>query len=134
MSTISITQFYDMLSTKLGKETAENLTTFIDNKINQGLESQSNILATKEDLAKLSLATKEDLAKIKDDIAKLTLSTKEDISNLAASTKADISNLAASTKADIARLDTKISDSKSETIKWMFIFWVGQMILLYFRK
>jgi hypothetical protein len=123
MSTISITQFYDMLSTKLGKETAENLTTFIDNKINQGLESQSNILATKEDLAKLSLATKEDLAKIKDDIAKLTLSTKE-----------DISNLAASTKADIARLDTKISDSKSETIKWMFIFWVGQMILLYFRK
>jgi hypothetical protein len=112
MSTISITKLYDLLSIKLGKETAENLTTFIDNKINQGLESQSNILATKEDLAKVALATKED-------IARLAAATKEDISKL---------------DSKIAALDTKISESKSETIKWMFIFWVGQMILLYFRK
>jgi hypothetical protein len=59
-----------------------------------------NILATKEDLAKLSLASKE----------------------------------------DIARLDTKISESKSETIKRMFIFWIGQVIatfsfiLLFLKK
>lgn len=145
MSTISITQLYDMLSTKLGKETAENLTTFIDNKINQGLESQSNILATKEDLAKVALATKEDIAKLslatKEDLAKLSLATKEDLSKikddlakLTLSTKEDISNLAASTKADIARLDTKISDSKSETIKWMFLFWTGLMIAIFLRK
>lgn len=96
MSAISIAKLYDLLSIKLGKETAENLTTFIDNKINQELESQSNTLATKEDISKL--------------------------------------------KDDIAKLDTKISESKSENIKWMFIFWVGQMIgmfgfiLLFLRK
>ncbi len=31
------------------------------------------------------------------------------------------------TKEDIARLDIKISETKTEIIKWMFIFWVGQL-------
>jgi hypothetical protein len=39
-----------------------------------------------------------------------------------------------STKEDIvkmeARLETKIADSKSEMIKWMFIFWVGSVGVL----
>jgi len=93
MSTMSITKLYELISIKLGKEAAENLTTFIDSKINYGLESQMNILATKEDLVK-----------------------------------------------EIARIDTKISESKSETIKWMFIFWIGQVfatfsfILLFLKK
>jgi hypothetical protein len=102
MSSISITKLYDLLSAKLGKETAENLTTFIENKIDQGLEDKSHILATKEDLAKFVIATKEDLAKF-------IISTKE----------------------DIAKVDTKISETKSEIIKWMFIFWVGQLIAIF---
>jgi hypothetical protein len=31
------------------------------------------------------------------------------------------------TKEDIAKLETKIADSKAEMIKWMFIFWIGQL-------
>jgi len=31
------------------------------------------------------------------------------------------------TKEDLARLDGKVSDVKSEIIKWMFIFWIGQV-------
>jgi hypothetical protein len=50
---ITLTKLYDLLSTKLGKETAENLTNFIDNKISHELESKTTIFATKEDLAKL---------------------------------------------------------------------------------
>ncbi|MEP7169530.1 MAG: hypothetical protein ABI855_09200 [Bacteroidota bacterium] len=30
-------------------------------------------------------------------------------------------------KEDISKLDVKISDTKAELIKWMFIFWVGQL-------
>lgn len=30
------------------------------------------------------------------------------------------------TKEDIYKLDTKLSEAKSELIKWMFIFWIGQ--------
>ena len=82
MSVISITKLYDLLCSQLGKETAENLTTFIAEKIKDEMENKTQLFATKEDLA--------------------------------------------STKADI--------------IKWMFIFWIGQIvatfgfILLYLKK
>jgi hypothetical protein len=84
MSAITITRLYDLLSTKLGKETAENLTTFIENKINDELESSTRNLATKVDLAE----------------------TRE-------------------------HLHIEISKSKVEIIKWMFVFWVGQLIAMF---
>ena len=66
MSVISITKLYDLLSSRVGKETAENLTTFIEDKIKDELENKSQILATKEDLVKVELKiseTKVDLIK-----------------------------------------------------------------------
>ena len=51
----------------------------------------------------------------------------------------DNKNLLA-TKEDIANLRTETKEMKSEMIKWMFIFWVGQMavtfgfILLFLKK
>lgn len=53
MSTISITKPYELLSIKLGKEAAENLTNFIENKIDHELESKTKHLATKEDVAQV---------------------------------------------------------------------------------
>jgi len=53
MSTITITKLYDLISVKLGKETAENLTIFIENKIKNEVVSNASNLATKEDLAKV---------------------------------------------------------------------------------
>jgi len=82
MNVVSLTKLYELLSIKLGKETAENLTNFIEQKINQELADKGIILATKENL----------------------------------------------------------SETKSKIIKWMFIFWVGQVavtfgfILLYLKK
>jgi len=115
MSTISITKLYDLLSAKVGKETAENLTNFIENKIDHELESKTKHLATKEDLAMSTIATKED-------IARLALTTKEDLAQ------------------GLGKLDTKISETKSELMRWMFIFWASQLvaifgfILLFIRK
>ena len=57
------------------------------------------------------LATKEDIYALKEDIAKLE-----------------------------GRLDVKIGDVKAEMIKWMFIFWMGQvaitvgLIMVYLKK
>ena len=51
-------------------------------------------------------------------------------------TKEDIHLL----KEDISKLEIKISDVKAEIIKWMFIFWIGQvavtfgLIMLYLKK
>lgn len=44
------------------------------------------------------------------------------------------------TKDDVSRLDIKLADTKTELIKWMFIFWIGQIaatfgfILLFLKK
>lgn len=71
-----------MLSIKVGKDTAETLTTYIEEKIKEEFIDNSKILAIKEDLA----------------------------------------------------------NNKAEIVKWMFIFWIGQVavtfgfILLFLKK
>ena len=89
MIVISLTKLYDLLSDRVGKEAAENLTTFIEQKINTELENKTQIFATKE---------------------------------------------------DISTLKSQIEQTKADTIKWMFIFWIGQVvatfgfILLFLKK
>ncbi len=86
MSSISITKLYDLLAIKMGKETAENLTSYIEERIKNDFEDRSRMLATKSDIK------------------------------------------------------TEIAIAKTEMIKWMFIFWIGQIgaafgfILLFLKK
>src|SRR5690349_13002531 len=88
MPTITITKFYDLVSVKLGRETGENLATFIEEKIKCEVDTKTSILATKEDVA---------------------------------NSKAELAR-------DIGITNTKIETSKAELIKWMFVFWIGQVI------
>ena len=89
MSTISFTKLYTLLTAKVGQETAENLTDYIEETIKDELNNKSQILATKDDLNKL---------------------------------------------------DVKISETRYDLIKWMFIFWIGQVaatfgfIFLFIKK
>lgn len=86
MSTISLTKLYDLPTAKVGREAAENLTSYIEDKIKEEVESKAQMLATKE---------------------------------------------------DIAKLDTKISESKVDVIKWVFAFWITLALMivgLYLRK
>jgi len=53
-ATITITKLYALLSEKVGKEAAENLTTYIETKVKNEVESNINPLATKEDLERNS--------------------------------------------------------------------------------
>jgi hypothetical protein len=70
MSTISITKLYGLLSAKVAKKTAENLSSYIEEKIKDEVDGKATRLATKED----------------------------------------------------------VTNAKAGTIKWMFIFWIGQVV------
>lgn len=89
MASVTITQLYSLLSEKVGKETAENLTGYIESKIKEEFDNKSDALATKN---------------------------------------------------DIANVELKIAESRADMIKWMFIFWIGQVIatfgfiLLFLKK
>jgi hypothetical protein len=55
MSGRFLTRLYASITAKLGKEAAENITGYIDNKINSDLENKAQNLATKEDISKVNL-------------------------------------------------------------------------------
>ena len=52
MSTITLTELYSLLTEKVGKETAQSLTSYIESKIEKEVEHNTNYLATREDLEK----------------------------------------------------------------------------------
>ncbi|MFI5161638.1 MAG: hypothetical protein ACHQHN_10200 [Sphingobacteriales bacterium] len=95
-------RLYVLLTDKLGSDTTEAMFNYIDNKTVQSVEATIKTLATKDDLHKELGIVKDDLHKeigiVKDDLAKF--------------------------KYDISR---QIGDGKADTIKWMFIFWIGQV-------
>lgn len=72
-----------------------------------------------------TLATKEDLLGVKEDL----WSVKEEL-------KSDITSLITELKGDIAKLDVKISDVKSDVMRWTFAIFVALMLAiigLYFK-
>ncbi|WP_158728263.1 MULTISPECIES: hypothetical protein [unclassified Flavobacterium] len=52
MSTITLTELYSLLTEKVGKETAQSLTSYIESKIEKEVEHNTKYLATREDLEK----------------------------------------------------------------------------------
>jgi hypothetical protein len=91
---------------------------YIDNKTEWSVEATIKTLATKEDIARVIANTKDDIANVKDDIAKV---------------KYDLGK-------EISEVKSDISESKADTIKWMFIFWIGQvaamlaLVFLFIKK
>lgn len=75
-ASITITKLYSLLSEKMGKETAENLTTYIENKVKEEMEQATKVLATKD---------------------------------------------------QVADVKTSVAEVKADIIKWMFLFWIGQI-------
>jgi hypothetical protein len=65
------------------------------------------------------------------------LATREDLAKEIGSVKADLAKEIGSVKAEMAK---EIGSVKAEMIKWMFIFWIGQIavtfgfIILYLKK
>lgn len=107
-------ELYEILKTKLGEKEAKTLVEYIEAKVGKELEVKKDILATKEDINAL----------------------KEDINALRAETKEDINGL----KIEIEKVRTEMDKIRSDIIKWMFLFWIGQVaslfaiLQIFFRK
>lgn len=52
MATITITKLHTLLAQKMGSETAESLTTFIEEKINEEVKNATSEIATKDFVGK----------------------------------------------------------------------------------
>ena len=106
-------------------------------------ETQNNVIKFVEE--KFEKRLSEELAKVRVEIAEVKTELIERIENSRSEMKSDIENLRSEMKSDIENLrvnDEKIKTElieriealktndekvKSELIRWMFIFWVGQI-------
>lgn len=138
MSAVPLTRMYDLLVPKLGKEATECFISYNETTIKSELENSIKHLATKEDLAKLSLDISKLETKMSSNIGRLEIKINSDIGRLETKWSSDIGRLETKMSSEIGRLETKmssdigrvegkISESKAEIIKWMFIFWIGQV-------
>jgi hypothetical protein len=95
---------------------------------------QAKALANKADTAKLDAEMHQVETSLKHDISNLGVELRADISNLGVELRAEMRALAAQLRSEMSQLETKIAESKSAMIRWMFIFWIGQVAAMKFLK
>ena len=122
MRLISTNLLYDLLTNKFGKEAAEGLTSYIDLKIDSGIE-----------IKEARLATRQDISDVRKEIADVKINLTREIADVKINLTREIANI----KMDLTK---EIANVKTEVIKWMFIFWIGQVavtfgfILLFLKR
>lgn len=114
---VSEFKLYDMLKARIGESEAEAFLGLLENKVANKFTDEKNSIVSEIDV-RLSAT-------------KVELDSK--ISNVRGELITKITDVR-------SELSVKISNTKADLIKWMFIFWIGQVgvtfgfILLYLRK
>ena len=68
--------------------------------------------------------------RLAEEYSKLSLELRHEISNIEIKLSKNDSNLEINLSKRISNVEKKVLETKSELIKWMFIFWVGQVGML----
>lgn len=143
MSAIPATKVYSLLVPKLGKEETEGLIGFIENRKDSDLENKTKTLATKEDIVllkeditSLKLETKQDFASLRLEFAGFRVETlrieiKQEFAAVRWESGAVRESIAKLGDRIEAKLENRIGEWKAEIIKWMFIFWVSQLLAIF---
>ena len=122
-------ELYEILKTKLGEKEAKTLVEYIEAKVGKELEEKKDILATKEDINALRAATKEDINGLKIEIEKVRTGM-----------VIEIEKVRTGMVVEIEKVRTEMEKTRSDIIKWMFLFWIGQVaslfaiLQIFFRK
>jgi len=98
-------RLYTLLSDKLGNDTTEAMFKYIDNKTERSVEATIKTLATKDDIAGIHQNFNDKIDGLMVEMAKVKFDLLHEISNVR----------------------KESSDSKADMIKWVFIFWAGQI-------
>ncbi len=102
MAASTAVRAYEALKAHLGEEDARLFIDYVEDSTRQ---------------ARGDLATKADLAE-----------TRADLEKQIAQLRADLERQIAQLRAD---LGTQIAETKADLIKWMFLFWIGQVAVLF---
>jgi ATP-dependent Lon protease len=120
-------ELYKILKTKFTESEAESIIFGLEHKVASTFEDRKSDFALKEDMHALRREVTNDIhalrAEIKEDIHALRTEIKEDMHAL----HEKILHVEAGLREDMAKMEIRMSAHKADTIKWMFIFWLGQL-------
>jgi|ERR1039457_4696379 hypothetical protein len=127
---------FEILKGRFGEEAAiavvkefEKSEAAAESKIEKAFEAKKEVLATKEDIS----IVKVDLLVVKGDLKEEIFAIREDMGKMEGRllTKMEANKGELLTKMEVMNglLLEKIAGSRSEIIKWMFIFWIGMVAM-----
>ncbi len=117
---------------KVSEDKKNNIIVFVEEKFERRLTEETSRLDKRisEEVTKLDKRITDEMAQLRSvDLAKLDKRITE-----------EVAKLDKRITEEVAKLDSKISETKADIIKWMFIFWAGQIfamlgiLLAFFRK
>ncbi|MGB9793065.1 MAG: LA_3696 family protein [Thermacetogeniaceae bacterium] len=130
----------EVLRSKLGDEGARELIQLINRAASGIKESLSEagaerlerrLMETKTDLEKQLSETKtgleKQLSETKAELEKQLSETKTEFKKQLSETKTELEKQIAETKAE---LEKQIANTRADLIKWMFVFWAGQIVVI----
>ncbi|MGC8977247.1 MAG: LA_3696 family protein [Candidatus Ratteibacteria bacterium] len=124
-----VINFPAVIREKLGEEATEALVK-VFNEIEKSIKEDSFVILEEKFEKRLS----EELSKLRAEISEIKTSLREEISETKASLRTEISEIKASLMEEIsetkASLRAEISETKAFLVRWMFIFWAGQIAVI----
>ena len=117
---VSEITLFNTLKGSLGEEKAQVVVEGIKSQVKEALEDSKSVLATKEDLYAVRNELKGDIDSMRNEL-------KGDIASVRNELKDDI----ASVRKEMADLAVRMEKIRADTIKWMFIFWAGQLAAIF---
>ncbi len=138
-------ELYEALKEKVGEKEAKTLLEFIESQIEKRIEDKKEVLATKGDIKNSEIATRGEIkslevrmkeeiksleVRVMEEIKSLELRMKEEIKSLEVRMKEEIKSLEVRVMDEIKNLEVRVEKTKSDIIKWMFLFWIGQLASL----
>ena len=103
------------LREKIGEEAAESLIELLNTS---SQNSQNNVITLAEEKFERRLA--EELAKVRSEISEVKTELRSEISSNISSLKSDLEKR-------ISEVKEESHKNQTATIRWMFLFWVGQI-------
>ncbi len=113
----------------LGEEASDSLVRFVDQKLDQRKHEMLEFIEEKferrlsEEHGQINLAIKETEQRLDNRIT-------EEIAKINERITTEISKVNERITEEIAGVKNQISDTRADLIKWMFIFWVGQVAVI----
>jgi len=124
MGDASALRVYDALKSHLGDDDARLFIEYIETTVRE----VRGDLATKPDLVGLQAGVEKHVTEVRSSLERQIAELRADVERQIAELRAEVEKEIAELRADLQR---QIAEGRADLIRWMFLFWIGQVAVLF---